>query len=593
MTEEKREKEKEKYILGISCYYHDAAAALLKNGVIIAAAEEERFTRKKHDQSFPINTINFCMQKAGITPDKISYVAFYEKPLLKFDRLLMQHISAYPLSYWSFYKALPNWIVEKLRIQTTIRKKLKKDGKRFTGEILFIEHHMAHAASSYMVSPFDEAAILTVDGVGEWTTTAMGHARGSDIKLTKKIDFPHSLGLLYSAVTAYLGFKVNNDEYKVMGLAPYGKPVYYEQMKKLIDVKEDGSYALDMSYFSYHYGMKSITKKFIEEFGPSRKPEAALEQDHKDIAASVQKLLEETLFTILQNLHVETKSKNLCMAGGVALNSVANGKITKNTPFKNIFIQPAASDAGTSLGAALYVWHTLLENKREYMQTTSAFGPSFTAEEIKEYLGKNNIIYTEYKNVHEAAKKAAELIHGDQVIGWFQGAMEWGPRALGNRSILSNPCNPNMKDILNAKVKHRELFRPFAPVILQEKVHEWFDIDKDEEPFMLFVYLFKEAKRKIVPAVVHVDGSGRLQTINKEQNQAYYTVIKEFEKQSGVPILINTSFNIRGEPIVCTPHDAYRCMMGTGVDYLVMDRFIIARAENPKDMWNSEKIAKD
>ena len=593
MTEEKREKEKDIYILGISCYYHDAAAALLKNGVIIAAAEEERFTRKKHDQSFPINTINFCMQKAGITPDKISYVAFYEKPLLKFDRLLMQHISAYPLSYWSFYKALPNWIVEKLRIQTTIRKKLKKDGKRFTGEILFIEHHMAHAASSYMVSPFDEAAILTVDGVGEWTTTAMGHARGSDIKLTKKIDFPHSLGLLYSAVTAYLGFKVNNDEYKVMGLAPYGKPVYYEQMKKLIDVKEDGSYALDMSYFSYHYGMKSITKKFIEEFGPSRKPEAALEQDHKDIAASVQKLLEETLFTILQNLHVETKSKNLCMAGGVALNSVANGKITKNTPFKNIFIQPAASDAGTSLGAALYVWHTLLENKREYMQTTSAFGPSFTAEEIKEYLGKNNIIYTEYKNVHEAAKKAAELIHGDQVIGWFQGAMEWGPRALGNRSILSNPCNPNMKDILNAKVKHRELFRPFAPVILQEKVHEWFDIDKDEEPFMLFVYLFKEAKRKIVPAVVHVDGSGRLQTINKEQNQAYYTVIKEFEKQSGVPILINTSFNIRGEPIVCTPHDAYRCMMGTGVDYLVMDRFIIARAENPKDMWNSEKIAKD
>lgn len=589
----KEERSKDIYILGISCYYHDAAAALLKNGEIIAAAEEERFTRKKHDQSFPINTINFCLQKAGITPDQISYVAFYEKPLLKFDRLLMQHIAAYPFSYWSFYKAIPNWVVEKLRIQTTIRKKLKKDRNKFNGEILFLEHHLAHAASSFLVSPFDEAAILTIDGVGEWTTTAWGHAKNNDISLTKKIDFPHSLGLLYSAVTAYLGFKVNNDEYKVMGLAPYGKPIYIEQMKKLIDVKSDGSYALDMSYFSYHYGLKSITKKFIEEFGPTRIPEAKVEQHHKDIAASMQKLLEETLFTILNSLHAETKCKNLCMAGGVALNSVANGKITRNTPFKHVFIQPAASDAGTALGAALYVWHTILENKREYVQTTSSFGPSFTAEEIKEYLEKNKIIFKEYKDVKEAATKAASLIHKDQVIGWFQGGMEWGPRALGNRSILSNPCNPNMKDIINAKVKHRELFRPFAPVILQEKVHDWFEIDKDEELFMLFVYPFKEKKRTLVPAVVHVDGSGRLQTINKEQNEAYYAVIKEFEKQSGVPILINTSFNIRGEPIVCTPHDAYRCMMGTGIDYLVMDRFIIARAENPKDRWDSESIAKD
>lgn len=580
------------YILGISCYYHDAAAALLHNGKIIAAAEEERFTRKKHDKTFPINAITFCLEKAQITSEQIEYIAFYEKPILKFERLLMQHIAMFPFSYWSFYKAMPNWIVEKLRVPTTIRKKLKNRKLKFNGEILFIEHHMAHAASSYLVSPYDESAILTVDGVGEWTTTAYGYAKGNEITLSKKIDFPHSLGLLYSAVTAYLGFKVNNDEYKIMGLAPYGKPVYYEQMKKLIEVKEDGSYALDMSYFTYHYKLKSISQKFIDEFGPARKSESQLEQRHKDIAASVQKITEEVMFKMLNHLYKETKCENVCIAGGVALNSVANGKITKNTPFKNIFIQPAASDAGTALGAALYVWHTILGNKREYVQTTSYFGPSFTSEEIKNFLDEHKIVYTQY-NEKEIPKKTAELINQNHVIGWFQGAMEWGPRALGNRSIMSNATHPDMKDILNAKVKHREMFRPFAPVILQEKVHEWFEIDKDEESFMLSVYPFKEEKRKLVPSVVHVDGSGRLQTINKQQNWQYYSVIKEYEKLTGVPILINTSFNIRGEPIVCTPQQAYRCMMGTGIDYLIMDTFIIARKDNPKDMWDSENLAKD
>jgi len=580
------------YILGISCYYHDASAALIKDGHIIAAAEEERFTRKKHDQSFPVNAIKFCMEKAQITSDKISYVAFYEKPILKFERLLMQHIAMFTFSYWSFYKEMPNWIVEKLRIPTTIKKKLKQGKHKFKGEILFVEHHMAHAASSYLVSPFKESAILTIDGVGEWTTTAYGFAKENDITLSKKIDFPHSLGLLYSAVTAYLGFKVNNDEYKVMGLAPYGKPVYLEQMRKLIDIKEDGSYALDMSYFTYHYKLKSISRKFIDEFGPMRKPESQLEQRHKDIAASVQKLTEEVIFQMLNHLHKETKCNNVCLAGGVALNSVANGKITKHTPFKNIFIQPAASDAGTALGAALYVWHTILGNKREYVQTTSYFGPSFTTEEIKHFLDEKKIVYQEYDK-EEIPKKTAELINKNNVIGWFQGGMEWGPRALGNRSILSNASHPDMKDILNAKVKHREMFRPFAPVILQEKVHEWFEIDKDEESFMLFVYPFKEEKKKFVPSVVHVDGSGRLQTINKEQNEAYYSVIKEYEKLTGIPILINTSFNIRGEPIVCTPQQAYRCMMGTGIDYLVIDTFIIARKDNPNDMWDSEKLARD
>jgi len=577
------------YILGISCYYHDSAAALIKDGRIIAAGEEERFSRKKHDNSFPINAITFCLKKAGITSDQIDAVAFYEKPLLKFDRLLHQHLHGFPFSYWSFYKAVPSWVNEKLRIPTILKKKLKYKKK----PIYYIQHHMAHAASSYLVSPFKEAAILTVDGVGEWTTTAYGYAKGNDIHLKKQIEFPHSLGLLYSTVTAYLGFKVNNDEYKVMGLAPYGKPVYCDKIRKLITVKDDGSYALNMDYFDFHTKMRMPSKKFIEEFGHVRKHGANIEQKHKDIAASLQKVVEETLFKILNNLHKETKCDNLCIAGGVALNSVANGKIKRNTPFKNIYIQPAASDAGTALGAALYVWHSILGNNREYVQTTSYFGPSFTAEEIKKFLDEKKIVYKEFKDKKELITATAELIHKNNVIGWFMGAMEWGPRALGNRSILANATHPNMKDIINAKVKHREMFRPFAPVIIEEKVKEWFHIDKENEPFMLFVYPFKEEKHKIVPSVVHVDGSGRLQTINKNQNEDYHNIITEFEKLSGVPILINTSFNIRGEPIVCTPQEAYRCMMGTGIDYLAIDKFLVAREDNPKDMWDSESIAKD
>lgn len=575
-------------ILGISCYYHDASACLLKDGKVIAAAEEERFTRKKHDTSFPINAISYCLKEAGITSKELDYIGFYEKPLLKFERYISQHLEKFPWSYVSFLKSMPSWINEKLRVPTTIRKKL-----RYSGPILFIDHHLAHAASSYLVSPFKKAAILTVDGVGEWATTTYGVGEENRIRMLKEIKFPHSLGLLYSAVTAHLGFSVNNSEYKVMGLAPYGEPVYLDKFRKLIDIKEDGSYRLDMSYFVYHYKMRMPGPKFIREFGPIRKKESELTPQHKDTAASLQRLTEEALFKMLNHLYRETKCKNLCMAGGVALNSVANGKIMKNTPFTKVFIQPAAGDGGTSLGVAVYIYNSILGNKRVFEQKNAYLGPGYTTEEIRKFLQTNGINFSEFKNDREMVKKTAKLIYNNNVVGWFQGRMEWGPRALGNRSILSNACNPKMKEILNTKVKHREAFRPFAPAVTAEDADKYFEMEMSEEPFMLFVYPIKKRYHSIIPAVTHIDGTGRLQTISKEQNERYYNVIKEFEKLSKVPILINTSFNIRGEPIVCTPEDTYRCMMGTGIDYLVIDKFLIKRDDNPKDMWDSEKTAKD
>jgi len=575
-------------ILGISCFYHDAAACLMKDGIVVAAAEEERFTRKKHDTSFPINAINYCLKEGNITIGQVDYIGFYEKPLLKFERLLSQHLEMFPRSFWPFYKALPSWLNEKLRVPSIIRKRLK-----YNGDVLFLEHHLAHAASAFLVCPYDEAAILTVDGVGEWATASYGYGKGNEITLLKELKFPHSVGLLYSTVTAHLGFSVNNSEYKIMGMSPYGKPAYYDNFKKIAGIKEDGSIEFDMSYFDYHYKLTMPSKKFVEEFGPIRKPNEEVAQHHKDIAASLQKITEDIIFKMLNHLYNETKMENLCMAGGVALNSVANGKITKNTHFKNVWIQPAASDAGASLGAAAYVYNTIFGNKRKYVMKSAYLGPSFSTEYIKEFLDKNNVVYKEFKDDKSLIEATARLIYENNVIGWFQGRMEWGPRALGARSILSNAANPNMKDVLNKKVKHREHFRPFAPVISKEDVHEYFEIDKDEELFMLFVYPFKEDKKNLVPSVVHVDGTGRLQTTSKEENYLYYSVIKEFEKLSGVPILVNTSFNIRGEPIVCTPEDAYKCMMGTGIDYLVIGKFLVKREDNQKDMWDSEKIAND
>jgi len=584
------------YILGISCFYHDASAALLKDGKIVVAAQEERFTRKKHDISFPINAIEYCLKNQNISIKDVDFVCFYEKPFLKFERMLYQHLQNFPLSYKNFLGNIPSWLNEKLRIIKILKKKLK-----YRKEVFFIEHHMAHAAS-FLMSPFKKAAILTVDGVGEWTTTACGIGKENDIKLFEEIRFPSSLGLLYSTITAYLGFSVNNSEYKVMGLSPYGNMdrktnPFYKKLKQIIDIKKDGSYRLDMDYFTYHYKNKMPSKKLCKLLeGPIRKPESELTQRHKDIAAALQILYEEVLFKMLNHLYEKTRCKNLVLAGGCALNSVANGKILSNTPFENIWIQPDPGDGGTSIGAALYLYNIIFRKKRNFILKDAYLGPEFTTEYIKDFLNKNRIKYSKFKNDIELIKKVARLIFDNNVIGWFQGKMEWGPRALGARSILSNPCNPQMKEILNLKVKHREKFRPFAPVVCEDDALKYFNCDKPipfPTDFMLMVYPIKEKWHKKIPSVTHVDGSGRLQTIRYYQNPLYYNLIKEFGRISGIPILINTSFNIRGEPIVCAPEDAYKCIMGTEIDYLVIDKFLIKREDNPKDIWDSEKYAKD
>jgi carbamoyltransferase len=585
------------YILGISCFYHDASAALLKDGKIIAAAEEERFTRKKHDTSFPLNAIKFCLQDAGISISDIDFVGFYEKPLLKFERVLSQHLEMFPKSLKTFISSFPSWINEKLRVIRIIRKKLK-----YRGDILFVEHHLAHAGSAFLLSPFKKAAIVTVDGVGEWTTTAYGIGNENSIHLMKEIKFPHSLGLLYSTITAYLGFSVNNSEYKVMGLSPYGDMnkrtnKFYRRLRKVIDIKEDGSYRLRMKYFKYHYSDRMPSKRLCRLLGgPVRKPESEVTQRHKDIAAALQIIYEEVLFKILNHAYKKTKCENLVLAGGCGLNSVANGKILKKTHFKKIWIQPNSSDGGTSMGVASYAYHALLGKTRNFQLKYAYLGPAFSEGKIKNFLDKNKIKYSQFRDEKELIRKTAKLIHENNVVGWFQGRMEWGPRALGARSILANPCNPKAKELLNTKVKHREKFRPFAPVVCEEDVCTYFECDKPvPEPtdFMLMVYPIKKEWHKKLPSVTHVDGSGRLQTIRKSQNTVYYNLIKEFGRISGIPILINTSFNIRGEPIVCTPYDAYKCMMGTGIDYLVMGKLLIKRSDNKKHVWDSEEYARD
>lgn len=585
------------YILGISCYYHDASAALLKDGVIVAAAEEERFTRKKHDSSFPINAIHFCLESQKISIDDISYIGFYEKPFLKFERVLFQHLQMFPLSLKTFLSSIPSWLTEKLRVVRAIRKKLK-----YKKNILFVEHHLAHAASSFLVSPFDKAAIVTLDGVGEWSTTTYGVGTGNDIHLIKQIVFPHSLGLLYSTITAYLGFSVNNSEYKVMGLAAYGDMnrltnPYYQKLLHVIDIKDDGSYRLDMRYFIFHYADRMPSPLLCSLLdGSIAARDSEMTQRHKDIAAAIQLITEDVITKILCHVHKETKLSSVVLAGGVALNSVYNGKIIRTTPFKQVWIQPNASDGGTSIGVASYIYHTLLGHKRNYVQDNAYLGPSFTEEDIKAFLTSSGITYTTFTSDKELLDQTAELLHKNKVVGWFQLGMEWGPRALGARSILANPINPKAKELLNEKVKHRERFRPFAPVICADDAEKYFSVDNPlPEPtdYMLMVYPILQKWHHKIPSVTHADGSGRLQTVRRHQNPLYYDLIKRFGKISGIPILINTSFNIRGEPIVCSPHDAYKCMMGTGIDYLVLGRFLIKREDNPNDMWDSESIAKD
>ena len=564
-------------ILGFSCYYHDSAAALLRDGKIVAAAEEERFTRKKHDNSFPINSIRYCLDHAKITPEEIDYVVFYEKPLRKFERILQSTVETFPKSFFQFYRAIPIWTSERLNLRKLLKKKLG-----YRGKVLFLEHHTSHAASCFFASPFKEALILTVDGVGEFTTTRISVGKQNKIVPIKEIQFPHSLGLLYSTFTAFLGFKVNNGEYKVMGLSPYGKPRYYERIRKLIEIKDDGSFALNLKYFSYTYSNKMFNKNFIKLFGNPRKPNTEITRYHKDIAASVQRVLEEVLFKILSHAKEITRQNNLCMAGGVALNSVCNGKIVESNMFKRIFVQPASTDAGSAIGAALYTYNQYLKKKRVYVMDNVYLGPRFSDEELLSILEKysRSIVFKKLDR-RSLIRKTAELLNENKIIGWFQGRMEFGPRALGNRSILANPRNKNMKDIINKKVKHREAFRPFAPSVLEEEADKWFELPKNikRSPFMLFVFKVKKEKQGLIPAVTHVDGTSRIQTVSRKQNPLFYDLIKSFYKLTGVPMLLNTSFNVRGEPIVMSPEHAVKDFLRTGIDYLVINNYLIEEVD--------------
>lgn len=564
------------YILGISCFYHDSAACLLRDGEIIAAAQEERFTRKKHDHDFPLNAINYCLKAGGITVDKLDYIGFYDKPFIKFERILYTYIATFPRSFPSFTKAIPLWLKEKLWIPHLIRERLN-----YKGEILFAEHHQSHAASCFLVSPFEEAAILTIDGVGEWSTTTCGVGRGTTIELTKEIKFPHSLGLLYSAFTYYLGFKVNSAEYKVMGLAPYGEPRFYDTIvNELIKINDDGSFKINMKYFAYDYGLTMTNGKFNRLFGNiKREPESKLEQVHKDLAMSIQKVTEEIMLRMTRALYEDTKLPNLCLAGGVALNCVANGRILRESPFKNIFIQPAAGDAGGSVGVAAFIYHTLLGNERKTPWKHAFLGPDYTQEEIERYLKSRKVPY-QVLSREDLLQRTAQLIEEQNVVGWFQGRMEFGPRSLGGRSILADARNPDNKDKVNLKIKFRESFRPFAPTVLEERVSEYFELDQPS-PYMLLVAQVRPDKRTI-PSVTHVDGSARIQTIKREDNPLYYDLIEQFYKITGCPVIINTSFNVRGEPIICTPHDAFMCFMRTRMDYLVIGNCVLDKKEVPE-----------
>ena len=565
------------YSLGISCYYHDSAAALLKDGHVVAAVEEERFSRKKFDDGFPKMAIDWCMKEANISPSDLDSVAFYDKPVLKFERLLDNYIAVAPRGLYSFLDVIPKWLHKRLWIKNDVKKILKG----FKGEIIFPEHHMSHAAHAFYTSTFDESAILTIDGVGEWSTTSFGYGKNNSIKLSDDIRWPHSLGLFYSAFTYFLGFKVNEGEYKLMGLSSYGKPKYRDIiLDNLIDVKDDGSIRLNMDYFAFTYDKVMTNEKFSEVFGiPRRESNEKMEQIHFDIGASAQLVLEEVLLKMAEHVHKQTKMKNLCLGGGVALNGVANYRILKEGPFDNLHIPPSPGDAGSAIGCAQYLYHNYKKNKRIIEEKSNRIknniyvGPSFSNEQIKSFLEKNSIDY-EYLDENELLTKTAKLISEKNIVGWYQGKMEWGPRALGNRSILADPRDANMKDVLNEKIKHRESFRPFAPSILEEYASEYFDIDISS-PYMLFVAPVKKPDK--IPAVTHVDGTGRLQTVSKLSNPLYYDLITEFFKITDIPVIINTSMNVMGEPIVNTPEQAYQMIVKTDMDFIVMGNNIVSK----------------
>jgi len=565
------------YTLGISCYYHDSSAAILKDGKVIAAVEEERFSRKKFDDDFPKQAINWCLKESGISSKNLDSVAFYDKPVLKFERLLDNYIAVAPRGLYSFLDVIPKWIHKRLWVKDEISKHLKD----FNGEIIFPEHHMSHAAHAFFTSPFDEAAILTVDGVGEWTTASFGTAHDTTIKLTNDIRWPHSVGLFYSAFTYFLGFKVNEGEYKLMGLSAYGKPKYYDLiMENLVDVKNDGSIHLNMKYFSFTYDKVMTNQKFSDLFGiPPRKEDSKAEQIHYDIAASAQLVLEDILLKMVNHVHKKTGMVNLCFGGGVALNGVANYRILKDGPFENLHIPPSPGDGGSAVGCAQYLYYCHDKNKRmmednvERIKNNIFVGPSHSNDEIKSFLDTNKIDY-KFLETNSLLQTVAKLIVEGNVVGWYQGKMEWGPRALGNRSIIADPRNVKMKDILNEKIKHRESFRPFAPCILEEYTSEYFDVDVSS-PYMLLVAPVKKPEK--IPAVTHVDGTARLQTVSKDINLLFYNLITEFHKITGVPVLINTSMNVRGEPIVDTPEQAYNMIVKTDMDYIVMGDYIIKK----------------
>ncbi|MBN2294332.1 MAG: carbamoyltransferase [Pirellulales bacterium] len=589
-------------ILGISAFYHDSAAALVVDGKIVAAAQEERFTRKKHDHGFPVNAIKYCLGEGRITPQQLDYVGFYDKPFLKFERLLETYLAFAPVGFRSFLKAMPLWLHQKLHLPREMRKGL--DGgynKRF----IFSGHHESHAASAFFPSPFEEAAILTLDGAGEWATAAYGYGRGNQITLTHELRFPHSLGLLYSAFTYFCGFKVNSGEYKLMGLAPYGEPKYKDLiLDKLLDLKYDGSFRLDLSYFEYCQGLKMTSNKFSRLFGgPPRRSETPLTQREMDLAASIQLVTEEIMLRSARHLHGQTGMKNLCLAGGVALNCVGNGRISREGPFENIWVQPAAGDAGGALGVAQLIWYQLLQNERTIIQPDgqygSQLGPCSSNQQIREFLDAQKAKYRHFSDESEICDYVADLIASEKVIGWMHGRAEFGPRALGCRSILGDARSSKMQSVMNLKIKFRESFRPFAPVVLQERASEFFEMDNDKDsPYMLMVSPVSKTKRIFhqshatgldklktvrsqVPAITHVDNSARVQTVDRHRHGRFQKLMKAFEAKTDCPVMINTSFNVRGEPIVGTPEDAYRCFMATGMDALVMEDFVLLKEEQP------------
>lgn len=586
-------------ILGISAFYHDSAACLVQNGKVVAAAQEERFTRKKHDFGFPNNAIEFCLVAGGITSKDLDYIAFYDKPFIKFERILETYLAYAPSGINSFIKAIPLWIKEKLWMKSFIQKSMG-----FEGKIIFPDHHESHVASAFYPSPYSEAAILTMDGVGEWATASYGIGKGNEIEILAELKFPHSLGLLYSAFTYYTGFKVNSGEYKVMGLAPYGEPKYKDIiLSELVDLKENGSFKLNMKYFNYCVGLTMTNGKFDKLFGgPPRRPESKLTQREMDIARSIQEVTEEIMLRMTRHVHKETRMKNLCLAGGVALNCVGNGRILREGPFENIWIQPAAGDAGGALGCALFTWYRYLNNERrpdnrKDSQRASYLGPEYSNSEIEKFLKARDIPF-KYLEDDELYKMVAKLLAEENVVGWFQGRMEFGPRALGARSIIGDARSPKMQEVMNMKIKFRESFRPFAPTVLREDVSEYFELDR-ESPYMLLVAPVKDNKRRKttddeerlfgieklnvvrseIPTVTHVDYSARIQTVEEEDNPRYYKMIKAFKELTGCSVIINTSFNVRGEPIVCSPEHAYTCFMRTNMDYLAMGNYLLDKKE--------------